>query len=80
MIRIAIAALTIAFAVGIVAIYGFRDGAIVLASFTGLAAFAAATVWLRRWAMRGCSEAPSLSDSSAPMNDVRRKTPSRRAA
>jgi hypothetical protein len=65
MIRIAIVALTLVAAVGILAIYGLREGGAVLMAAACLMAFAAAMVWFRYWATRGCREDPSVPDSPA---------------
>ena len=81
MIRIAIFVLTIAAAVGIVTIYGLRQGGAVLMAVACLMAFAAAMVLLRYWATRGCSEDLATSDSTAvPTTDTRKANQPRLAA
>ena len=65
MIRIAILVLMIAAAVGIVTIYGLRQGGAVLMAVACLMAFTAAMVLLRYWVTRGCRDHLARSDSSA---------------
>ena len=80
MTRSIVVALTTACAVAIFANYSLRDGAIVLASFAGVAAFAFGLVFLRRWATRGCGEVPAKTDSTAASRPDNRTVHTRRAA
>lgn len=80
MIRIAIIALTIVAAVGILATYGLRQGGAVLGAVACLMAFAAAMVLLRYWATRGCSEDPAASNSAPVTTDTHTANQQRHAA
>jgi hypothetical protein len=57
MTRIITVAVVMAFVAGVVTTYGMRDGALILAAFAAVAAFAVALVYVRRWAMRDCGDA-----------------------
>jgi len=79
MIRIAILVLMIAAAVGIVTIYGLRQGGAVLMAVACLMAFTAAMVLLRYWVTRGCSEDLATSDLTAvPTTDTPKANQPRR--
>lgn len=80
MIRIAIIAVTVVAAVGIVTAYGLRQGGIVLMVSACLMAFAAAMVLVRYWATQGCREDPATPDSPVVASTDTRTTSQQRHA